>query len=737
MKKRLTFITLLVLFCSTVFSQSYYWEPVVPNVNTTMTITASVQFDGIDQYDSKLELGVFCGDQCRATAFLEDMFDGEFPNIAMLSVKGSSGENFKLKVYNHTTGEIKSNYVLVDNGNELSQTSLPFITNIQYGTIDYPLVVNFKEPDYFIPETTGDDGTTTLRAVVQINGVEQYNSKLEVGAFINGIVKGSAKTEFIYNERNFVRMNIGGNDQLLGQTVTFKLYDHALGEELAFAKVNSVEYTGDKIGSMLEPFVINFITTPFVINDQPYNTLAAAVEAATEDNNVITLLKDVEGLGVEINKEVTIDFAGFAYTLNEGEVINIKEGGVVTFLNDTKIENGVELNGGQLFTKNTNLTIKAVKHFAKVEANTTAWGTISTPIAGAKVPTITGLHDLYTYNEESMTWVYGGSLKTFELGQGYLYANTHENNGDDIAIELQGVLNTKDAEVKLSYNEGSLAGFNMIGNPFSFNISEANFTTTDGAQLANGFYVISDQGAIVARPDNAVIAPMESVMVQTSAKTTLTISKLAQSKRNAADNGMIAINVANDNYSDVAYVSFNEGIGLNKINHHNADVPMVYVPVEGENFAVAMMNQDVTEIPVSFRAATMGEYTISVEAQGCEYGKMILKDRLTGNVTNLLIEDYTFVATSNDNADRFVIELSNSQQSSDNSNFAYINNGMINIDNVEGQAVVRIYDVTGRSVAEYNAFETASISTSSLSNGIYIIKMTDNNGVKVQKILID
>lgn len=727
MKKRLTIIAVLMMLCSTMFGQTH-WN-LETNYQNSMSVICSVNMNG-NTITEGVEVAAFCEGVLRSDGALIQS-DG----LVYLNVWGNKNDKITFKLY--------------DGEDEWVSTGAPLTFRIDaiYGYPN-PIQLNFVKLHW---DYIGNPGVTmSVTCSIMIDDEPINSTNYQVAAFSGDELRGVTFPEKITLNGETIYLSLltvagileeihdeyGTYFEPVEETISFKLWDYANNKE--YVAFETIPFTQDGNIGYPEPYELNFLTFEPVakIGDDNYSTLAEAVEAATEGNNVITLLKDVEGSGVEINKEVTIDFAGFAYTLNESEVINIQEDGVVTFLNDAEITSGVELNGGQLFTENTNLTVNAVKHFTKVDSgNTNGWGTISTPIAGAEIPEIAGAHDLYSYDEESMMWVYGGSLEKFELGQGYLYANTHQDNDEDIAIELQGVLNTKNVTVQLNYHEAnSLAGFNMIGNPFSFNISEANFS---GATLSNGFYVISAEGAIVARPENAVIAPMESVMVQTNAAATLTINKNAASKRNATDNGMIAINVANGNYSDVAYVSFNEGIGLNKISHHNADVPMVYIPVEGENFAVAMMNQDVTEVPVSFKAATMGEYTISVEAQDCEYGMMILKDRLTGNVTNLLIEDYTFVATSNDNADRFVIELSNSQQSTYNSNFAYINNGMINIDNIEGQAVVRIYDVTGRSVAEYNAFETASISTSSLSNGIYIIKMTDNKGVKIQKILID
>ncbi|MBQ5689836.1 MAG: T9SS type A sorting domain-containing protein, partial [Bacteroidales bacterium] len=202
--------------------------------------------------------------------------------------------------------------------------------------------------------------------------------------------------------------------------------------------------------------------------------------------------------------------------------------------------------------------------------------------------------------------------------------------------------------------------------------------------------------------------------------------------------GSLKINVANKNYNDVAYVLFKEGLGLSKIAHFNTEIPMVSVSVEGKEYAVATMNKEVTEIPVSFKAMTMGEYTISVEAQDVEE-TIYLTDKLTGERVNLNTDSYTFMATSNDNTDRFVLtkvlDTTGIEQNAEYS--VYVSNDEIRFNNVNGNLNVRIYDMLGRPVAEYNVFESATISTSSFETGMYILQMTDENGVRTQKVLVD
>ena len=708
----------------------------------------------------------------------------------------------------------------------------------------------------------GDLLITFRYATIYVNGELQTNQDIEVAAFIDDKLSGINR-EVKYNSnypegsQYYRQFKVFKNsNESLGNNVVFKAYNHDTAEELLSEQIVTFNNM-DSYGTIRDPYKIYFTSVEQInpvakVGNTEFNTLAAAVEAA-EDNQTITLLRNAEGAGVVIDKDVTIDFANYTYTFvspavgstgtqtqgfqilkdntvtlkngtlnvaetagedfamliqnyadltitdmtldgdnldrytikdydysyvlsnNSGEVyinntIILANPGaeendghygvafdvckyasytdpVVTLDATSTISGIVELSGGELYT-NAALPIVAKKSFEKVSGEvgeTEGWGTISTPIANVNIPANEN-HDLYMYEEKTAMWRYytnengenaGQPFSTFELGQGYLYANK-----EDITIELTGTLNVEPVELNITYTPemGDLAGFNFVGNPFAHNISEAHFVTTNGAQLSNGFYVVSPDGAIAVRPANAVIAPMESVMVQTDAKTKLTINNVVSpaSKRSEINNGQLEINVANANYSDVAYVSFNDGKGLNKIGHRNAEIPMVYVPVDGVNYAIAMMNQDVTEIPVSFQAATMGEYTIGVEAQDCEYAMMTLVDRFTGIETNLLLEDYTFIAKSNDSAERFIIKLAMDNSNGEaNENFAFINNGMMYIYNIEGQGVVNVYDVTGRPVAEYNVAESANISTADFAAGVYIIRMSDENGVKVQKIVVE
>ena len=74
---------------------------------------------------------------------------------------------------------------------------------------------------------------------------------------------------------------------------------------------------------------------------------------------------------------------------------------------------------------------------------------------------------------------------------------------------------------------------------------------------------------------------------------------------------------------------------------------------------------------------------------------------------------------------------------SNNDDFVYIYKNELFISSTADNAVVEVYDVLGRPVATYNVNGSTNISMDNFSNGVYIVRMIEENNVKVQKVLID
>ena len=159
---------------------------------------------------------------------------------------------------------------------------------------------------------------------------------------------------------------------------------------------------------------------------------------------------------------------------------------------------------------------------------------------------------------------------------------------------------------------------------------------------------------------------------------------------------------------------------------------MLYIPQAGDNYALAMMSDDTKAFNLNFKAMSMGQYTLSLKANG-EFDYIHIIDLLTGEDVDMLLEGkYTFIGTPSDSDNRFIVKLaynSGSTTSIDES-FAYQSGSDIH---VTGSGELQIFDVTGRMVmtTTVNGAETINLS----AHGVYIFRLIGTE-IKTQKIVV-
>ena len=412
-------------------------------------------------------------------------------------------------------------------------------------------------------------------------------------------------------------------------------------------------------------------------------------------------------------------------------------------------ENLIIKDGGQLLHNNKGVMATVEKEIQGYGSTNEGWYTISSPLvknielSNVKdlIP-MTNDYDFYRYDEPTSYWEnvkdVTNDFTTFETGRGYLYANKY-----DATISFVGEINGESKSCNLTKTEGiNLSGFHLIGNPFTHNIYKGKAAAIDDDNLVDGYYSLSNSGAWeVNASSEKPIAPCQSILVKTMKSGEIVISKTNNlPSQKSKDEEMLMVNVSNKDYEDKAYVLFDESQGLEKINHQNEKIPMVYFPVNAVNYAIAVLKSDVKEIPLSFIAKTMGEYTITINSDNKMFESVNLIDNVTGNVTNMLTSDYTFVATSNDSPNRFVIRLSKGnsldEKSDNNETFVSVNNGKLIVNNISDKAVVDIYDIMGRKVLGGIVDGSNIIEVNNIQTGLYIIKVSDKKGIRVQKIIL-
>ena len=264
----------------------------------------------------------------------------------------------------------------------------------------------------------------TVMAVIQIEGVEQRTTQLEVGGFSGDECRGTVKAEYCPPvDRYILPLLIGGSDN---EEIAFRLYDHALDAESALTCNTTLAFNTEGYGSINNPVILNFTSTESSTITQTsvlqtgWNWWSAFIDLDGVDG--IEMLKEQLGSSASIIK-AHLDFlsytdpdtnpntggwAGDLSTINNEScyLISIKE--PVT----------IEMTGLPVITANHPITINNGWNwigYPRSQAMSIADAFSNfTPEDGDMVKT---QGDFCTYHNG----VWTGPLNTLIPGQGYLY----------------------------------------------------------------------------------------------------------------------------------------------------------------------------------------------------------------------------------------------------------------------------------------------------------------------------
>ena len=108
---------------------------------------------------------------------------------------------------------------------------------------------------------TGTQYNLTMNGVIIIDGVEQMGTNLEVGAFCDDECRGSMLPEFFQPTGQYVVALTVVSNVVSGETITFRLFDHSINEELDLVSLNSITFhNNDVIGTIGDWFEFSFET---------------------------------------------------------------------------------------------------------------------------------------------------------------------------------------------------------------------------------------------------------------------------------------------------------------------------------------------------------------------------------------------------------------------------------------------------------------------------------------------
>lgn len=444
-------------------------------------------------------------------------------------------------------------------------------------------------------------------------------------------------------------------------------------------------------------------------------------EYTLSESNTLTVLFG-SAISNEVNAE-DLEVAYPIYIMNNGKLT------VSGTMANANAEDLVIEDGGQLIHNSENVQAtmrKEVSAYSTTEGVNDGWYFVASPMANLTSHNLNnGTFDLFKFVQSTeKEWKnYENAPFSITNKDGYLYANAAKTT-----IEFVGKLNATAGNKTLVYeNDVRLAGFNLIGNPFACN---ANIGTQD-------FYICDGENITLA--ENNTIAPCTGIMVKANAtgeSVTFVKGEGIMERSNALDI-TVAKAARNANTMDRARINFSGDSQLNKFFFNENSC--LYIPQNKEEYAAVSTSSTSGEMPVSFKAAKDGNYTITVNTENVEAEYLHLIDNLTGADVDLLATastgsaNYTFDAKTSDYASRFKLVFGVKDETSEASeNFAYISNGEIIVSN-EGRATLQIIDVLGRIVSSEEIIGDCRISTNGLTAGLYILNL---NG-KTQKIVVE
>lgn len=626
------------------------------------------------------------------------------------------------------------------------------------------------------PADNFDGNNMTVYGQLKIDG-EFADKNIEIGAFCNDEVRGRAlirKNGSVY----LFFLTVYGNTN---DVINLKFYDHSVGTELNVSGDYYITFSPESIN--LNAGVVNYHTIryKFIGNDKDWNKVynwQLVCDSWAEPQNATQLPssnpKMIDDIIVAANLDATSDYIVKDLEIISEKILTIAPSASLEIIGDITNDdvNALVVDSdinrtGSLIHNDDNVVAKVNCHIdnSSVTRNWNAdWHFISSPVANQTIESFIPTeenYDFYSWSEFNSTWYnqkkddsqtnefYTDNGLNFNIGRGYLVA--YENEG---YRKFSGTLNNGDVTFPLSCSSNGeyvverFTGFNLVGNPYPSYIDwEAEGWTRDNLQLQTIWiydddvnnYITYTLGGVATNGGSQYIAPCQGFFVKAASVGNFIMTNDIRTNEKSSfrkdDNeNIFKVRVNGASGQDEIAVVKGDNDDVIKMFSLNDDAPSLYINKGVGDYSVVYIDEENT-LPLNFEGG-FAKYTISLSECGNAFDEIILEDRLTGEKVNLMTESYSFIYNDNDRKDRFVLTFDNSQQTTDNDYFAYINNGEIIINDINGNAQIEIYDLMGRRVYE-NADAVSNVSTHGYSSGVYIIRKIDDKGVKTQKILLN
>ena len=368
---------------------------------------------------------------------------------------------------------------------------------------------------------------------------------------------------------------------------------------------------------------------------------------------------------------------------------------------------------------------------------------------------------LITYSEADQD--VNGTSAEYIPGKGYEMAISQ-----DTYMNATGTLNRGNVSITLTNQEpGNInyaKGWNLVGNPYQayLDIDAIGYDPIYTYDADQGLYVpytktASANPAIVSQyihPHQAffVRTATDNVTLRFQQSMATTTSAPESYFRDKVNYPLVNLFAEDETgHRDLTVIEFHrpELGGAAKLDYMRTAPFSLAAHYSGKSYGILFATDDIERVPVHFKPAADGLITLSWSTHNGEFSLMKLVDNKLGVEHNMLADNsYSFMTSADDYSSRFYItyecsgmgveENDEGGASTGSATFAYINNGNIVVDVGAGHgASLQVIDVLGRVLYSQEGLEGAcTVSTSGLAKGVYILRLSSNQGIKTQKIVV-
>ena len=442
-------------------------------------------------------------------------------------------------------------------------------------------------------------------------------------------------------------------------------------------------------------------------------------------------------------------------------------------------ESGIMYTGSSLIvngTSSANITYK-------IYLGSNNWYLVSSPVvgetyddayvtansiaSGTQNPNSRGIAP-YVTTDDSWDYMQAGETTSFSTGTGYSVKRTSTGN-----VSFTGTINVDDDGIDVVLSSAGNR-FNLLGNPYTSHIASATFLTGEAAISDTKTLWVWNQGSgsgayeVKTLGDPMVIAPAQGFFVKANAaggtfnfdednqassggtfQRTDTRPEIYLTISDQTDAREAKIYYIEDMTTgfDVGY----EGELFNGVSNPLAIYTHLVADSEGKNYQVqSLPNNDFENIIIPLGINAEAGTSITIDASTNNFPSEIniyLEDKQDNSFT-LLEADSNFSFTPENNIDgigRFYLHTTSGVLSADdfatNTNISIYTSSKYNlrIAGVQnGTATVRLYNILGKEVLNTSFVGSGvnDINLNTIPVGIYIVKLTTENGVLNRKIII-